>query len=208
MCICADLATVDNRVFILILQHPQERREVLGSGQLARLQLRRAQLEIGLSWPGLGQILGRNAEPARWASLFLGTAKDFPTRSDRPLVLLDRAGKPLSQQDDALASLEGLVLLDGTWAQAKTLWWRNPWLLKTRRLVLRPSAPSLYGRLRREPRREALSTLEAAAFALGVLENRPDLMTVLTVPLVRLLDRYAGADGKATPSRETTPAES
>ena len=65
------------------------------------------------------------------------------------------------------------MLLDGTWSQAKTLWWRNPWLLKLHRVVLDPPLPARLGELRREPRREALSTIEAAALALRHLE--PDM---------------------------------
>jgi hypothetical protein len=29
----------------------------------------------------------------------------------------------------APSALDGLIVLDGTWSKAKTLWWRNPWLL-------------------------------------------------------------------------------
>ena len=43
------------------------------------------------------------------------------------------------------ASLEGVVLLDGSWSEAKTLWWRNPWLLRLRRLVLNPRHRSRFG---------------------------------------------------------------
>ena len=67
--------------------------------------------------------------------------------------------------------LKGLVALDGNWAQAKALWWRNAWLTRLRRLVVVPDGPSLYGNLRREARPDAVSTLEAVALALSVLEG-------------------------------------
>ena len=86
-----------------------------------------------------------------------------------------------------LRGLEGVVLLDGTWKEAKTLWWRNPWLLKLRRLVLNPQHPSRYGRIRREPRREALSTLEAAALLLKHLDGRPEAEAALLGALDRLI---------------------
>jgi len=38
------------------------------------------------------------------------------------------------------AGLEGIVALDGTWAQAKTMWWRNAWLLKLKRSGASPVA--------------------------------------------------------------------
>ncbi len=79
------------------------------------------------------------------------------------------------------------MLLDGTWSQAKTLWWRNPWLLKLHRVVLDPPRPALLGRLRREPRRDALSTIEAAALALRHLEAGPQASDALIVALDRMI---------------------
>jgi len=78
-------------------------------------------------------------------------------------------------------------LLDGSWSEAKALWWRNPWLLKTRRLVLDPQRPSHYSRVRREPRREALSTIEAAALLLKRVEGRPEIEIALNAALDRLI---------------------
>lgn len=40
---------------------------------------------------------------------------------------------------------------------------RNAWMLKCKRVVLAPKRPSRYGKLRREPRNDGLSTIEAAA---------------------------------------------
>jgi DTW domain-containing protein YfiP len=79
------------------------------------------------------------------------------------------------------------VLLDGTWSQAKTLWWRNPWLLKLHRMVLDPPSPAKLGRLRREPRREALSTIEAAALALRHIEAGPEAPDALIAALDRMM---------------------
>ena len=186
------MAPVDNRVFVLILQHPQEQDKQLGTAQLARLQLKRSLLKVGLSWPGLKRILGREIDPARWGVLFLGTAKTAAAGSSEEIVLLDRKGQPLAGQRDALPDLEGIVLLDGNWAQAKALWWRNPWLLKLRRLVLHPKHGSLYGGLRKEPRSDSLSTIEAAAFCLARLEHKPELEDAILVPFRALLDKYRG----------------
>ena len=147
---------IDNGVFVLVLQHPQERREALSTAPLIGATLRRAQLAIGLSWPSLGRIIGEPAEPKRWAVLHLGPARPRPPGERRELALVDRHGDPIAQPDAILAALRGIVLLDGTWSQAKTLWWRNPWLLKLHRIVLDPPQPARLRRLRREPRREAL----------------------------------------------------
>ena len=69
-------------------------------------------------------------------------------------------------QRGILKDIEGIVLLDGTWSQAKALWWRNAWMLKCQRVILGPAQPSRYGKLRKEPRGDGLSTIEAAAMLL------------------------------------------
>jgi DTW domain-containing protein YfiP len=97
--------------------------------------------------------------------------------------VLDRRGAPVDDPSGILRGLRGIVLLDGTWSQAKTLWWRNPWLLRLHRIVLDPPLPARLGRLRREPRREALSTIEAAALALRHLESGPQAADALIAAL-------------------------
>jgi DTW domain-containing protein len=164
-------APADNRLFVLILQHPRERKEGLATAALTRAALTRAELVVGLSWPNLSRALGRSADPTRWAVLYLGSARPAAFGIPREVIALDRHGEPATDQEAMVRGLDGVVLLDGSWSEAKSLWWRNPWLLKLRRLVLNPEHKSRFGRFRREPRREALSTLEAAALLLKHLDR-------------------------------------
>ncbi len=174
---------IDNRVFVLILQHPQERREQLSTAPFLHETLARSKLAVGLSWAGLARALGEPAEPRRWGVLHLGAAPTALSAERHEISVLDRHGEPLADPDAILAGLRGIVLLDGTWSQAKTLWWRNPWLLKLHRIVLDPPHPARLGQLRREPRREALSTIEAGALALRHLEPGPEAADALLVAL-------------------------
>jgi DTW domain-containing protein YfiP len=180
-------AAVDNRIFVLILQHPQERREPLATAPAIVATLRNTKLVTGLSWPNLARPLGREVDSRRWAVLYLGSARPKALAEPRELLLLGRSGEPVADPDPALKGIEGIVLLDGTWSQAKTLWWRNPWLLKLHRLVLNPPRPARLGKLRREPRREALSTLEAAALVLRHLESGPEAADALLAALERMM---------------------
>lgn len=202
LCICDSVAPIENKVAVLILQHPQEQDKELGTARLAARYFANAVFKIGLSWPSLSKALGRAADPQRWATLYLGSAEPGALAPGREIVVLDGKGKPLPDQDAALHGIEGVILLDGTWSQAKTLWWRNPWLLKGRRVVLSPRAASLYGKLRREPRRESLSTLEAAALLLSRIEDRPEIETALMGGFQRMLDRYRAARPDAAKPRD------
>ena len=160
LCVCAAITSIDNRVEVLILRHPQEQDRALGTAKLTTLQLKRSHLKTGLSWRNLSKILDRPVDPKLWGVLFLGTAKLAVPLPNQPLTILTAKGAPAAEQEQALAALEGIILLDGNWAQAKALWWRNAWLLKCRRLVLQPPCASLYGALRKEPRRESVATIE------------------------------------------------
>jgi hypothetical protein len=178
---------IDNRLFVLVLQHPQEKKEVLATAAATCAALRQSARVVGLSWPNLSRALGRPVDAGRWAALYLGSARPAVFGLEREVVALDRAGKPPADQDAMLRGLEGVVLLDGSWSEAKTLWWRNPWLLRLRRLVLNPRHRSRFGRVRREPRREALSTLEAAALLLKQLDGGPESEAALLDRLDRLI---------------------
>jgi DTW domain-containing protein len=189
---------IDNTVPVVILQHPQEKKETLATAVLTRQVLSRARLVIGLSWPNLGRVLGRPVDPQRWAVLYLGSVRPADFDCESEIVALDRRGKPAADQNAMRRGIDGVILLDGSWREAKTLWWRNPWLLKLRRIVLNPLQKSRFGRIRREPRREALSTLEAAALLLKHLDPRgPEIEAALLGALDRLVDypapKYAGA---------------
>jgi DTW domain-containing protein YfiP len=191
LCICDSIEPIRNGTSLLILQHPQEQDRALGTATLTALHFDDAVLKIGLSWPSLSKALGRRVDdPSRWAVLYLGSAKADSFGTDRAIVAIDRKGEMEDDQSGILANIEGLVLLDGTWSQAKALWWRNAWMLKCQRIILGPRQPSRYGKLRKEPRRDGLATIEAAAMTLAGLENRPDIETTLLASFERMLAKY------------------
>lgn len=200
--VCDALVPIENRIAVLILQHPQEQDKFLGTARLTAHHLTNATFRIGLSWASLAKALGRQADPKKWAVLFLGSAKprDFP--KGREIVVLDKRGNAAADQDGGLAGIEGIVVFDGTWSQAKTLWWRNPWVLKAKRIALNPRRPSLYGRLRREPRREGLSTIEAVALVLSRLENRSEIEAAMTSTFGQMLDKYRTASVRQGQKRQ------
>jgi DTW domain-containing protein YfiP len=123
LCICDSITPIENRIALLILQHPQEQDRALGTARLLALHFENAVLKIGLSWPSLSKALGRQvADPQRWAVLYLGSAKVADLETDRDIVAIDRKGEVEDNQRAILKDIEGIVLLDGTWSQAKALW--------------------------------------------------------------------------------------
>lgn len=78
-----------------------------------------------------------------------------------------------------------LILLDGTWSQARSLFHNSPHLHTLRQVQINPNQTSGYV-IRTQPTRECLSTVETVAYALSVLEENPQLQEVLTRPLQTL----------------------
>lgn len=194
LCICDSITPIDNKIELLILQHPQEQDRALGTARVAALHFKKATVKIGLSWPSLAKALGKPvADPARWAILYLGSAKVTDYETDRDILAIDRKGQAEENQRALLKDIQGIVLLDGTWSQAKALWWRNAWMLKCQRVILGPAKPSLYGKLRREPRKDGLSTIEAAGMLLASLERKPEIETTLNEAFERMLAKYREA---------------
>jgi DTW domain-containing protein YfiP len=194
LCICDSITPIENKIGLLILQHPQEQDRALGTARLVALHFKNAVLKIGLSWPSLSKALGRPVnDPSRWAVLYLGSAKVADFETDRDILSINRKGEAEENQRALLKDIQGIVLLDGTWSQAKALWWRNAWMLKCQRVILGPAKTSLYGKLRREPRKDGLSTIEAAGMLLAGLEKRPDIEATLNASFERMLAKYREA---------------
>ena len=75
-----------------------------------------------------------------------------------------------------------LLILDGTWHQARKIWTGSPCLHGVRRVKLCLSSESEYV-VRSQPRAGCLSTLECAAHSLARLEGRPEVVDQLLAPL-------------------------
>ncbi|OQR94695.1 hypothetical protein ACHHYP_00982 [Achlya hypogyna] len=112
-----------------------------------------------------------------------------------------------------------LVVVDGTWKEAKRLVNNSPDLQALPRVLIACSASSLYGSLRNEPKDGYVSTLEAVAQAITVLrhgDNRIQLRLLsLFGEVVARQTAFADAgrraneafyDGVPKPDRSRTPA--
>lgn len=161
MCHCDRMPNVPTRTRIVVLQHPHERTHPFGTARLVRLSMPNA--EVHVPYAGFtGTLEHRVDVPPDTALLY--PHPDAPDLADLP------------PQDHPST----LVVLDGTWGHAKVLYRQNPWLHGLRHVRLQPAAPSNY-RIRREPRADFISTIEAIVAALRIIEpDTPDLGRLLT----------------------------
>ncbi len=161
LCFCEAIPRIDNRTDVLILQHVRERFHPFNTARIVQRALRRCHLIVDNN-----QRLGMRHLPIQ-----AGAGLLYPHANAHSLIELPAVERPLQ-----------LVIIDGTWHQAKTIVRDVPQLRGLPCYRLTPSSPGLY-RIRREPDAQSLSTLEATVAALQALE--PD-----TVGLDQLLSAF------------------
>jgi DTW domain-containing protein YfiP len=149
-CVCERILRVENRTPIHIVQHPRERFHAIGTARFARLGLARVSLVVP------GDSLRRNLRVAPRTGAGIGLL--FPGTGSRPLEGLLPEERPAE-----------LIVLDGTWSQARRLYEHNEWMGGLTHFSLSPEEPSRY-RIRKAPRHSHVSTLEAIVLALRELE--------------------------------------
>lgn len=151
VCLCGSIDPVTTRTRVVILQHPRESDVPINTARLCELQLPRAERHVAVKLDEVPAFRTRLNDPEAPAILL------YPGESARNLAESPPQG-PVT-----------LVVLDGTWWQAKKLFQQNPELANLPRYALSPSAPSRY-RIRREPALHCISTIEAIGEALALLE--------------------------------------
>jgi DTW domain-containing protein YfiP len=151
VCLCAALQRIKARTRVVILQHPRESDVAINTARLVELALEGAERHVGIKLDEVPQLRARLGDPTAPAILL------YPGEGSRNLAEHPPQG-PVT-----------LVVLDGTWWQAKKLFQHNPELAALPRYSLSPQSPSRY-RIRREPALHCISTIEAIGEALTLLE--------------------------------------
>ncbi len=162
-CLCAVIPAVDNRTPLLILQHPRERTHPFNTARIVDLALSNCQLVVD-------HAHRVSRAPSLLGSL-AGCGLLYPRPQARDITTLSAAERPRK-----------LLVIDGTWHQARALYRELPLLHGLPHFTLPAGLRSAF-EIRRQPAEYCLSTLEAIVFALRALE--PD-----TAGLDRLLHAF------------------
>jgi DTW domain-containing protein len=177
LCLCAELPTLDVRTRIVLVMH---RREPLKSSNTARLAMAMI--------PGaLRVVVGARDRVPAVAKLPLG----------RRLLLFPLAGAEELSPAHATGA-DVLVVPDGTWPQARRLARRVAALAGVTIVRLPAGPPSRYS-LRRNVRPGTVSTFEAIARSLALLEGAATEETMLPW-LEQFVRRTLRLRGRAEPS--------
>ncbi|MGB5444603.1 MAG: tRNA-uridine aminocarboxypropyltransferase [Psychromonas sp.] len=148
-CICATIESIDNQHFLHVLQDPSEEKNAIGTARILALSLKRCKITV--------------------AELFDESLFDlhncylvFPDPSAKPAELL------VEQKEINHNSV--FILLDGSWKKAYKLLMSNPFLQKLPKISINVEQKSQY-RIRKSPRDDGLSTVEAGYYLLSQLEK-------------------------------------
>lgn len=171
LCLCPHLPSpkLSTQTSILILQHPNERRKRnLSTTPLLQLALQNCVVKKKVGYDFDESIIQK-----------------FPAK--QPLLLYPSETAIVLDEDDCENDASAcaaktfrradkdknlLILMDGTWGEAKRMMRQSPKLVERCQKMCFQSVDetSMYDVLRREPQAHCLSTLEACSKALGYLE--------------------------------------
>lgn len=173
VCYCSSIPNppLQPRSRIILLQHPAEEKRSLRTAPMLQLGLAPGRCLIfkGKRFPGLHSDLAEVLERPNTILLYpSSSAVDIESE--------------LKQSDISVPGEFNIVLIDGTWPQAKAIYSSSPILHKLKQIKLLNTNTSDYI-IRTQPADGCLSTLETAALCLSVLENDVSYKTKLLEPL-------------------------
>jgi len=170
-CICPFSVNIENKINVIILQHPSEVKQSKGTVGLLEQSLTNCEIIVGESFnqdPVLTQRINHYGDkivllyPSEQALLVDFTALKI---TDNTSLTKSRASQ--------LSDIKCIIILDGTWKKAYRMFMLNTCLHNIKHVVLPSGITSLY-QIRKTKKAHALSSLEACCHALARLENEPE----------------------------------
>jgi len=174
-CLCDDLIELSCDYQLVILQDPKEAKHALSSAPILARSIEAAKLVIGEQFDPI-EILGEN-----WQ---LESLLVFPSEDSLP------------PEEAIQLNIKNLILLDGTWRKVSRLLHLNPWLTEIPSIAIKPSHGSEYT-IRKSPREDGLSTIEAAVQVLNGLHKEKDFTPILAA-FHKMIQLQINAMGKNT----------
>ncbi len=185
LCFCEAIPQVDNRTHVLMLQHVGERSHAFNTARIVCQALCRCDLIAGHN-----RQIGEQLLPIK----------------ERAGLLYPSAHAPVLAELSAEQRPQQLVVIDGTWHQAKTIVRDVPQLQTLPCYRLSPSSPGQY-RIRREPNAQSLSTLEATVAALRELEPETEGLDQLLAAFASMVETQLGQLAEHSVVRRRRPRQ-
>ncbi len=155
LCLCSVIPELESPVKIGLLQHPNERYMPINTARFTHLGLKNSSMYHGVVFNDNPQFMN-----------------DFKMHTPEKSGVLFPSphAKDLSEAPD---DLEILYVIDGTWREAKKMIFNSQVLHTVPHYAFNPDTESNY-RIRKEPKKNFVSTVEAVVKSLRILEKRND----------------------------------
>jgi DTW domain-containing protein YfiP len=163
---------------IVVLQHPSEAKEYKNTVNLLKVCVENVSVLNGQKFKSdNGGVWDKACADLEHSYLL------FPDKNATD-------AKDLFNSETETLSCKYLIVLDGTWTSCKRIYKKNEEILsKMKRVAIHPEIPSNY-RIRKQPSPDCLSSIEAVAYCLMVIEQDPVIYEKLTKPLDGLVESY------------------
>lgn len=156
-CICSWIQTVDAKTELWILQHPSEVKRAIGTARILTLSLPNARLWVGEDFSDHDELNTLLSDPLRDVYIV------YPGEYSEPV-------SSLARQPQREGVKRVLILLDGTWKKAYKMWQLSS-NLQTLPTVNLDNVEKGNYRIRKSPKEQGVSTVEAGYLALAALEG-------------------------------------
>jgi DTW domain-containing protein YfiP len=165
-CICSAIQLIDNQHFVHILQDPGEEKNAIGTARILVLSLKRSKISVG--------------------ALFDAGLFDL---QNSYLVFPDASAVPAEQfvNMQEINNSSVFILLDGSWKKAYKLLMSNVFLQNLPKISINIDKKSEY-RIRKSPRADGLSTVEAGYYLLSQLEQNQEKFVPLLNSFNKMID--------------------
>lgn len=174
-CLCDVMTCLHSRYQLVILQDPKEAKHALSSAPILEKSIYNARRIVGEVFDP-SDIFG-----SKWMNECLVI---FPSKNS------------ISIKQAKEKNYKYLILIDGTWKKVSKIFHINPWLVELPCIAIQPSQNSEY-LIRKSPRKDGLSTIEAAVNILNALEPEKDFQPILKA-FNKMIDLQIQAMGHQT----------
>lgn len=165
-CICSAISLIDNQHFVHVLQDPGEEKNAIGTARILGLSLKRSKISVGTLFD---------------AGLF-DLQNSYLVFPDPSAVSAEQLVNTKQLDDSSV-----FILLDGSWKKAYKLLMSNPFLQNLPKISINIDKQSEY-RIRKSPRADGLSTVEAGYYLLSQLENNKEKFVPLLTCFNKMID--------------------
>lgn len=153
-CLCQSITQVSHQTRVIVLQHPSEVKNAKNTVRLLNLLSDNIEVIIGETDADFAELRTQIA-----------------TRSDKYALLFpSEDALKLEPSSNSNLTFDTLVVIDGTWKKAKKILLLNPWLEQINKVSFSQEHQSSY-QIRSTKVSGGLSTIEATAYALNLIEN-------------------------------------